>query len=192
MVSLLGLRRLTKVSTFRSSDKVLFCMMGHAIYKDKRAREVILKFNPLLTWYHLARASGEKSFSNKMRLWYTNAPPPPWPFFPTLWPWYLTLTLTDDFDFGTKERVLPQGIYIWNIWKLYHLPFKSYGQCKSFLWTNKQTGQKLYAPNLLMQGHKNCRKRQKCWFFFLFLQRSSPHHKNIYTLWTTKWMLLKL
>ena len=44
-----------------------------------------------------------------------------------LWPWYLTLTLADDLDLGTKEKVLPQGKYMKDK-NLYHLPFKSYGQ----------------------------------------------------------------
>ena len=29
------------------------------------------------------------------------------------WPWYLTLT--NDLDFDTKRKVLPQGIYMWNM-----------------------------------------------------------------------------
>ena len=37
------------------------------------------------------------------------------PFFWKLWHWYLTWTLTDDPDFGTKERALPQAIYMWNM-----------------------------------------------------------------------------
>ena len=32
-----------------------------------------------------------------------------------MWPWYLTLTLADDLDIGTKEKVLPQGIHMWNM-----------------------------------------------------------------------------
>ena len=33
----------------------------------------------------------------------------------------LNLTFIVDLDFGTKEKVLPQGIHV--IWKLYDLPF---------------------------------------------------------------------
>ena len=80
--------------------------------------------------------------------------PPQWPFFRKLWPWYLTLTLTDDLDYGTKERDLPQGIYICDIWKLYHLPFKSYGQCISFCGqTNRLTvGLKTIWPRSIDAG----------------------------------------
>ena len=49
----------------------------------------------------------------------TQMPPPLLPtkaiFFRKLWPWYVSLTLTDDLDCGTKERVLPQGIYLLNM-----------------------------------------------------------------------------
>ena len=43
-------------------------------------------------------------------------------FFFKLWPW--CLTLTDGLDLGTKGKVLPQELHMWN---LYHLPnlFKS-------------------------------------------------------------------
>ena len=40
-----------------------------------------------------------------MCLWNMNAPAKA--IFRKLWRWYLTLTLTDDLDFGTKENVLP-------------------------------------------------------------------------------------
>ena len=36
-------------------------------------------------------------------------------FFGKLWSWYVTLTLTDDLDFGRKERALLQGIFMWNM-----------------------------------------------------------------------------
>ena len=32
-----------------------------------------------------------------------------------MWPSYLTLTLTDNLDLGTKEKVLPHGIHMWNL-----------------------------------------------------------------------------
>ena len=44
----------------------------------------------------------------------------------------MTLTLVLKIGFYPKE-------YIWELWKLYHLPFKSYGQCESFLQTKKHT-----------------------------------------------------
>ena len=42
-----------------------------------------------------------------------------------LWPWQMTFTLVLKKGFYPKE-------YICEIWKLFHLPFKSYGQCKNF------------------------------------------------------------
>ena len=36
-----------------------------------------------------------------------------------IWPW-----LWHGLDFGTTEKVLIKGIYIWNIWKLYQLALK--------------------------------------------------------------------
>ena len=65
----------------------------------------------------------------------------------------MTLTLTDDLDFGTKERVLPHGIYILNMKALSLTIQKAMANVKAF--ADKQTdGQKLYDPDLLMQGHK--------------------------------------
>ena len=73
--------------------------------------------------------------------------PPQQPFFQKLLPWYLTLTLTDDLDFCTEERVLPQGIN--------NLKYESSITYHSKAMSNvkvldKQTGQKLYAPDLLI------------------------------------------
>ena len=72
-----------------------------------------------------------------------------------MWPWYLTLA--DDLYLDTKERVLQQGIHIWN---RFHLPFMCYGSCQwSFFFAdkqkNRQTEQKLYAPDISIRGHKN-------------------------------------
>ena len=49
-----------------------------------------------------------------MCLWNTNAPATAI-VFRKLCLWYitLTLTLTDDLDFGTKIKVLPRGIYLY-------------------------------------------------------------------------------
>ena len=80
-----------------------------------------------------------------------------------MWPWNLTLTRTDDLELYTKEKVVPQGIQIWNM-KALSLTNKKLWQIHTFIkdfgnrWTNreiKETGQKLYAPYLSMQGHKN-------------------------------------
>ena len=73
-----------------------------------------------------------------------------------LYRWPLTLVQKKEFY---KKGFYPKE-YICKIWKLYHLPFKSYGQYKSFCGqTNEhadiQTGQKQYAHYLSMRGHKN-------------------------------------
>ena len=57
-----------------------------------------------------------------------------------------------DHDLGTKGKILPQQIHMLN---KYDLPFKSYDQYKFICRrTDKEPGQKLYAPDLLMRGHK--------------------------------------
>ena len=38
------------------------------------------------------------------------------PFFRQLWPWYLTLTFTDDLELGTNRRSC-QNLYMCEIWK---------------------------------------------------------------------------
>ena len=62
----------------------------------------------------------------------------------------------------TLTLVLKKGLYpreytcICEIWKLYHIPFKSYGQWKSF-WgqANRKTDRpKAKCPNLSFLGHK--------------------------------------
>ena len=81
--------------------------------------------------------------------------PPQRTFFQKVWPWYLNLTLTDDFELGIPTKRSCHKIY-----SLF--PIQRHGQCKSFLrtnnrkngWTDKPMGQKLYALDLLMQGHK--------------------------------------
>ena len=62
--------------------------------------------------------------SNKMCLWNTNTPATAI-FFKTC-DWYFTLTLTDDLDLALPKE------YKCEIWKLYPLAFKSYGQCTNF------------------------------------------------------------
>ena len=76
--------------------------------------------------------------------------------FQKLLPWYLTLTLTDDLDFVTKKKRFYPKEYKCEIWKLYHLPFKSYDQCNFFMYkqTDRRTDQKLNATDLLMREHK--------------------------------------
>ena len=46
-------------------------------------------------------------------------------------------TLTDDPDFGTKERVLTQGIHLWNM-KALSLTIKKLLPMLKFLQTNRQ------------------------------------------------------
>ena len=89
--------------------------------------------------------------------------PPQLPFF-----FSKTVTLTDDLDLDRwpwtwdQQKVLVT-MYTCEIWRPYLLPIKSYGQCLSFFFffcgqtngqTEKRTGQKLYAPDLSMRGHK--------------------------------------
>ena len=92
---------------------------------------------------------------NKLCLWNTNAPAKAFFFSKTeldIWPcpWQMTLTLVLKKGFYPRE-------YMCKIWKVYHLPLKSYGQFKSSCgqtnWrTDKGKGQKLYAPDLSMRG----------------------------------------
>ena len=72
-------------------------------------------------------------------------------FYQKLWPWYLTLT--DDLDFGTKKKAFtPRNIYMkYESSITYHS--KTMANVKLFV--DRQTGQKLYAPDLSMLGHKN-------------------------------------
>ena len=76
----------------------------------------------------------------------------------------VTLTLTDELDLDTKEKVLPQGIAC-EIWMLCHLPFKHCGNWFFFFppQTNSQTKKqtekktdraKTICPDLSMLGHK--------------------------------------
>ena len=74
--------------------------------------------------------------------------------------------LTYDLDLGTKEKILPQGIHMCNIKALLLTIQKSRDKLDFFVDKQKQskretvklrdrqTGQKLYAPNLLLWGHK--------------------------------------
>ena len=73
----------------------------------------------------------------------------------------------------TLNLVLKKGFYpkeyICEIRKLYHLPFKSYGQCKKICGqtngqTDRRTSQKLYfpPPDLSVQGHKKGQLLRKC------------------------------
>ena len=60
------------------------------------------------------------------------APPPP----KKKWPRYFTLTLTNDLDFGSKERVLHQGISMWNMKALITYHSKAIANAKKRLpWT---------------------------------------------------------
>ena len=64
----------------------------------------------------------------------------------------------DDFDSGTKERVLPQGIYNMQNMKALSLTIQKLWPMKSFCEqtngpTDKQTGQKLYVLNLSILRH---------------------------------------
>ena len=58
----------------------------------------------------------------------------------------------------TVTLVLQKGFTLKNIYVKYESSItyhsKAMASVKKFLWTNKWTGQKLYAPNLSMQGHK--------------------------------------
>ena len=87
---------------------------------------------------------------------------PQLPFFRKLQPRYLTLTLTDDLDFVTKKGFTPRNTYVkYERSITYHS--KAMANVKVFCRQtngqtdrqNKRTGQKLYAPNLVMLGHKN-------------------------------------
>ena len=71
---------------------------------------------PMMSWARTQiRTAAPVNFKNETSCIREKLMPPKQPFFRKLWPWYLTLTLTDDLDCGTKERVLPQGIYRWNM-----------------------------------------------------------------------------
>ena len=87
-----------------------------------------------------------------MCLWNTNAPATA--IFRILWSWYLTLT--DNLDFDTKERVLPQGIYMWNM-KAVSVTTQKLWPMLKFLQTNKRTDGQTEKPktDLSMRGHKN-------------------------------------
>jgi hypothetical protein len=56
-------------------------------------------------------------------------------------------------NFGTNRKVLLQGTNIWNM-KAISLPIQKIGPMLKFLQTDRQTGQKLYAPDLSIRGHK--------------------------------------
>ena len=65
----------------------------------------------------------------------------------------MTLTLVPKKKFHHKEDKC-------EIWKLYHLPFKSHGQCKKKKKKCTKTGRqknwaKTVCPNLSMEGHRN-------------------------------------
>ena len=107
-------------------------------------------------------------------LWITNAPAK------TIFS--KTVTLTDDLDFGTKERVLLKGLYmIYESSITYHS--KAIANVRVF--TDKQNGQmdkrisqKLYAPDLSMLGHKkysNKKVNTSNHNFLLFPQFFLPH-----------------
>ena len=62
-----------------------------------------------------------------------------------IWLWQMTLTLLLKTWFYPKE-------YICEIWRLYHLPFRSYGQCKSFVDKQTDRPKTVWSP---MPRHKN-------------------------------------
>ena len=83
------------------------------------------------------------------------------PFFENsdldIWPWIWEMTLT----LVLKKELHPKE-YTGEMRKLYHLPFKSFGQCKRFcgqtngqtdLWMDRQTdGQKTMCPRSIDAG----------------------------------------
>ena len=75
---------------------------------------------------------------NKQCLWITNTP------------------VTAIFDLDTRENVLLRGIHMWNMKAMLHTIQKLWPMLTFFedKQTEKQTGQKLYAPNPSMLGHK--------------------------------------
>ena len=69
----------------------------------------------------------------------------------------MTLTGTDDLDFGTNKKFLPQGIHKSHVkYETLSLTIKK-NMAKVnvfFRQTDRQTGQKLYAIDLSMWGYK--------------------------------------
>ena len=100
--------------------------------------------------------------------------------------WSLSLTLTYDVVYITKERVLPQGICMWNM-KAWSLTIQKLWSMWKFLrknkWTSGQTdGPKTICPDLSMWGHKKDAGNQH---LLTFPQCLSPPIKDklrIYTL----------
>ena len=66
----------------------------------------------LLPWYDWNNLEGPGKGLNNLVC--KTLMPTQQPFFQKLWPWYLTLTMTDDLEFGTSRKVLSQGILIRN------------------------------------------------------------------------------
>ena len=81
-----------------------------------------------------------------------------------IWPWQMTLTFVVKKGFYPKE-------FLCEIWMLYHLPLKSYGQCKSLCQqTNRQT--KNYIPPIYP-----CRDSIfSCYTFLPLLPKKSDYH----------------
>ena len=87
------------------------------------------------------------------------SPHPLTTIFWKVWPWYFTLTLTDDLMLGTREKVLPQGIHIWNT-KALSLTTQKLRSMLNSLVDKQGKGKtdrqgKSYVPsNLSIQGHR--------------------------------------
>ena len=86
-----------------------------------------------------------------------------------MWPWHLTLTMTDDLDLGIKEKVLSQERNMWNIKALSHTIQK--------LWpmlTLSQASLGFYvSPVQVFWKHRG--KRRNCYEqFLLFPQGFLP------------------
>ena len=74
----------------------------------------------LLTWYLTFTYTDDLGSKESTKLW------PMLESFWRMWPRYLTLTLADDHDLDTYEKVLPQGIHTWNM-KALSLTIKKLG-----------------------------------------------------------------
>ena len=79
----------------------------------------------------------------------------------------LILTLTEDLDFGNKERVLPEGIYVkYGSSITYHS--KALANVKGFVAKQKYNrgDGKLYAPDLSMMGREKKRTKVKLMYSY--------------------------
>ena len=88
--------------------------------------------------------------------------PPLWPFLLKLWPWFLTLT--DDLELGTHEKVLSQDILMWNMKALTLINKKIWPMEKFLRQTNWRTNGLAHDP--LMQEHKKESIMVNCLYYF--------------------------